>query len=342
LKDEKNKVIVKNMKKRVAFLFGGRSGEHQISLMSTKEVVNALDKEKFEPFLIGISKKGKWYKLEEIPLEEVKEEGNPLEIIPGGERHFLKDSPPIDVVFPLLHGPYGEDGTLQGLLDMMEIPYVGSRVGGSAISMDKDLSKRLLKEKGIKTAKFLTFKKRPSFSQIEKELGTPFFLKPARMGSSLGVSKIKDKEDFEKGVKEAFLYDEKILAEEFIEGRELECSVLGKDNPIASSVGEIIPNLDFYCYKSKYFDKKGAKLIIPVSLEKEIEEKIKSLAIDSFLFLECQGMARVDFFLRDKEVLVNELNTIPGFTKISMYPKLWQESGISYKDLITKLIELAI
>jgi len=251
------------------------------------------------------------------------------------------------VVFPILHGPFGEDGTIQGLLKILDIAFVGPGVLGSAINMDKDVSKRLLKEAGLPTSKFLVFQKNQeqdiSFEKIERELKIPFFVKPANLGSSVGISKVKDKKDFIKAVKEAFRFDNKIIIEEGIEGKEIECSVLGNEKPVASALGEIIPTHDFYSYDAKYFDEDGARMAIPANISEEVVGKIQEMAIQVFKTLCCEGMGRVDFFLtEDNKIFVNEINTIPGFTPISMYPKLWAESGISYSELIDKLIQLAI
>lgn len=251
----------------------------------------------------------------------------------------------IDVVFPILHGPFGEDGTIQGLLKLANVPFVGASVLGSAVGMDKDVMKRLLREAEIPIGKFLTFKEKdiPTYEEAVKNLGLPLFVKPANMGSSVGVSKVREKKDFDKAVWEAFKYDRKILIEEGIKGREIECSVLGNDNPIASIPGEVIPNHDFYSYEAKYIDKDGATLEIPAKLSNEIIKKIQILTVKTFKTLSCEGLGRIDFFLKENgDILVNEINTIPGFTSISMYPKLWEASGISYTELIDRLIQLAL
>jgi D-alanine-D-alanine ligase len=230
---------------------------------------------------------------------------------------------------------------------MAGIPFVGADVLGSAIGMDKDVMKRLLKEAGIETAKCIVLrdyeKNSVSYDKVTESLGLPFFVKPANAGSSVGVSKVKNEEDFNKAIKEAFLYDRKILIEEFIQGREIECSVLGNDAPIASLPGEIIPRHEFYSYEAKYIDEFGADLDVPAKLDPETIQRVQETAVAAFRALCCEGMARVDFFLeKSGRLLINEINTIPGFTKISMYPKLWQVTGLSYKDLLDKLIELAV
>jgi D-alanine-D-alanine ligase len=259
----------------------------------------------------------------------------------------LRESLELDVIFPVLHGTYGEDGTVQGLLKLANIPFVGAGVLSSAIGMDKDVMKRLLRDAKIPVARFITLhqydKDLHTFENAVEQVGCPFFMKPANSGSSVGISKVKTKEEFKSCVEAAFSYDRKILIEEFIQGREIECSVLGNDHPIASLLGEVIPQHEFYSYTAKYLDEDGARFEIPVSLPPGVAEKIQQMAISAYRVLCCEGMARVDFFLGEKgEVYVNEINTIPGFTKISMYPKLWVASGLSYSGLLDCLIELAI
>lgn len=348
---------------RVAVLFGGKSAEHEVSLLSAKSVIEAIDKNKYEVVLIGIDKSGEWFLHEDlnrcllhaddpksIQLKKVqetvaiipKETGNPLVSLSG--RHLNKS---IDVVFPVLHGTYGEDGTVQGLLKLANIPFVGAGVLASALGMDKDVMKRLLRDAGLPVAKFITCSrsnsKQLTFEKIQKALGLPFFVKPANLGSSVGISKIKSEEDFYEKVALAFEYDRKILFEEFIAGREIECSVLGNEDPIASLPGEVIPQHEFYSYEAKYLDENGALFEIPAKLSPELINKVQALAIEAYKTICCEGMARVDIFLKENgEIVINELNTIPGFTKISMYPKMWMSSGLSYPDLIDKLIQLAL
>jgi D-alanine-D-alanine ligase len=251
------------------------------------------------------------------------------------------------VAFPILHGPFGEDGTVQGLLKLADIPFVGAGVLGSAAGMDKDVMKRLLRDAGIPIGKFITLRggpaNAPSFADAAGELGAPFFVKPANMGSSVGVSKVYDEDGCRAALDEAFRFDSKVLIEENIPGREIECSVLGNDNPAASLPGEVRPSKEFYSYEAKYIDSNGAVLEIPAKLPPETVRRVQELAVKTFQTLECQGLSRVDFFLRDSgEVIVNEINTMPGFTKISMYPKLWEASGLGYRELIDRLIQLAI
>ncbi|MBI2357799.1 MAG: D-alanine--D-alanine ligase [Deltaproteobacteria bacterium] len=348
-------------KLRVAVLFGGKSAEHEISLLSAKNVVEAIDKKKYEVILIGIDKKGKWYFNDDARLLQkadrpraikFDQERNALALVPGHKtKQWLRLSGrraqrPVDVVFPVLHGTFGEDGTVQGLLKLADVPFVGAGVLGSAVGMDKDVMKRLLRDAGIPIARFITARRsegKIDFASVERALGLPLFVKPGNLGSSVGIHKVKDERQFVSAVEDAFRYDQKILLEECIQGREIECSVLGNEDPIASVPGEIVTRHEFYSYEAKYLDEKGAALEIPAELPAGVTKEIQDIAIQSFKTLCCEGMARVDFFLRDnRKVIVNEINTIPGFTKISMYPKLWEASGISYTELIDRLIQLAL
>lgn len=349
-----------NKKIRVGILFGGKSAEHEVSLQSAKNVIDAIDKDKYEVSLIGIDKTGRWllpnksqFLLNEsdpklIKLNKENEESVALIPQSGGELTNLTNDDvrtSIDVVFPILHGPFGEDGTIQGLLKLSGIPFVGAGVLGSAVGMDKDVMKRLLRDAGIPIGNFVVFKEGEiiDFDTIVDKLGLPFFVKPANLGSSVGVSKVKDKQAFDIAIAEAFEYDTKILIEEFIDGRELECAVLGNQEPQASGIGEVIPTQEFYSYNAKYIDQNGAVLEIPAKIPEDVSERVRELAIKTFKVLSCEGLGRVDVFLKkDGTILVNEINTIPGFTKISMYPQLWAVAGVSYSELITNLIELAI
>ncbi|MFH1769150.1 MAG: D-alanine--D-alanine ligase family protein [Parcubacteria group bacterium] len=321
----------KESKIRIGVLSGGRSAEHEVSLQSAKNVIDAIDKTKYEVVSIKIDKKGKWDKnLKFIPLL-------------GKERGSVAQS--VDVVFPVLHGTFGEDGTVQGFLKLMDVPYVGCDILGSAVGMDKDIAKRLLRDAGIGIADFITVNHgdKVNFAQIKKKLGMPVFVKPANLGSSVGVSKANNKKEFEKALKEAFKYDRKVIIEESIKGREIECAVLGNEDPKSSLPGEVIPKHDFYSYDAKYIDENGAILVAPAKLPKNMVKKIQQLAVQTFKTLGCEGMARVDMFLTPKGKLVlNEINTIPGFTNISMYPKLWEVTGIPPQKLIDKLIQLAL
>jgi len=345
-------------KVRVAVIFGGRSAENEVSIHSAKNVIAALDKNKYEACLIGIDKLGGWHfgklglKLLSTPYPDLKSfHDNTNALASTSDRNYFpeqSDLQSIDVFFPVLHGPYGEDGTIQGLLKLVNKPFVGSGILGSAVSMDKDVMKRLLSQAKIPVAKFLVFKKQERdslvYEKIKEELGNIFFVKPANLGSSVGVYKIYTREDFFDAIDAAFLYDTKILIEQAVNAREIECSVLGNTDPIASLPGEIIPHHEFYSYEAKYLDENGAELIIPAKLTKKQVKRIQTLAIKTFKVLECSGMARVDFFLERAtgKIFVNEVNTIPGFTNISMYPQLWQVSGLSSKELIDRLITLAI
>lgn len=346
----------------VGILFGGKSTEHEVSLQSAKNVLDAMDREKYNVTLVGIDKSGRWYLNDQshfllnshdpkrIALNKSDKD---VVLVPGDESRELLclgggyDGGKLDVIFPVLHGAFGEDGTMQGLLKLVDIPFVGAGVLGSAVAMDKDVAKRLLRDAGVPIAKFLVFsrweREKINFQEILQDLGLPLFIKPANAGSSVGVSKVKNEAQFALAIEEAFAFDRKILIEECIVGREVECAVLGNDHPRASAVGEIIAQQEFYSYEAKYIDENGALLKIPANLPAETVASIQEQAIKAYQALCCEGMARVDFFLTpDHVAIVNEINTIPGFTKISMYPKLWEISGISYPELIDRLIQLAL
>ncbi|OGI74682.1 D-alanine--D-alanine ligase A [Candidatus Nomurabacteria bacterium RIFCSPHIGHO2_01_FULL_43_16] len=302
---------------KIGVLFGGKSAEHDVSLQSARNVINALDKKKYQVVLVKINRNGK-FKFDSI-------------------KNF-------DVVFPVMHGPFGEDGSMQGLLKLAGVPFVGPSVLGSAVGMDKDVMKRLFRDAGILIGKFIVIKdnEKINFNKVKKELGLPVFVKPVNMGSSVGINKVRNEKEFKKAVKEAFKFDTKVIIEEFISGREIECSVLGNKKPTASIPGEIIANQEFYSYDAKYIDEESVA-VIPAKIDKKTTKKIQELAIRVFKVLNCEGMGRVDFFLKKNgRVVVNEINTIPGFTKISMYPKLWEASGMPLPKLLDKLIELAI
>jgi D-alanine-D-alanine ligase len=345
---------------RVGIIFGGRSAEHEVSLQSAKNVIAAINRDKYEVVLIGMDKEGGWHLSDETgyllnetnpKLIALNNTGNELALVPGESSKQLMDikkEKPIgrlDVVFPVLHGTYGEDGTIQGMLKLADIPFVGAGVLGSAVGMDKDVAKRLLRDAGIRIADFITLRREADadFKTAKERLGLPLFIKPANMGSSVGITKVDSEEGFLAGVKKAFEYDMKVLVEECIKGREIECSVLGNDDPIVSVPGEIIPSHEFYSYEAKYIDEKGALLEIPAKLSEKKIAEFRETAKEVYETLNCEGMARVDFFLKESgEIIVNEINTIPGFTRISMYPKLWEASGISYAELIDRLIGLAL
>lgn len=338
-------------KLKVAVIFGGQSAEHEVSIQSAKNIVSALDREKYKPILIYIDKSGQWF-LNDSPkkLLESSITDNPKSLTNLKNKPIpfaSTDSETIDVVFPVLHGTYGEDGTMQGMLKLMNLPFVGCGVLASAVGMDKDVMKRLLKEAKIPVAKFLVFKntdrEKLTYQNIKSKLGSVFFVKPANAGSSIGISKVKNAKDFEQAINEAFKYDNKIIIEEFIKGKEIEVSVLGNDHPIASIPGEIIPTHEFYSYEAKYLDENGAILKIPADRPKSLVKKIQKLAIKTYQTLCCESLSRVDMFLTNSgKIYINEINTLPGFTQISMYPKLWEISGISYPELLDKLIQLAI
>jgi D-alanine-D-alanine ligase len=352
------------MKKiRVGVLFGGRSAEHEVSLQSARNVLEALDRDTYEPFLIGIDREGRWRLDEQArvlfdaarPLPALAVNGpREVALAARGEGSRLldlsgnADIAKLDVIFPVLHGPYGEDGSVQGLCRLANIPCVGAGILGSAVGMDKDVMKRLLRDAGLPNARFLLVTrgaKPPAFAEVVSLLGTPVFVKPANLGSSVGISKAGTAEEFAGAVATALRYDTKVIVEECITGREIECSVLGNNDPIASVPGEIVTGGGhaFYDYEAKYLDEKGAELCIPAQLDGPTSEKVRSLAVKTYTTLCCEGMARVDMFLRGTgEVLVNEINTIPGFTRISMYPKLWEASGISPRQLVDRLIQLAL
>jgi D-alanine-D-alanine ligase len=348
-------------KLRVALLFGGKSAEHEISLISARNIFQAMDKKKYDVLAVAIDKHGRWSVdegarlLRDASSSRVESIGTKQSVaaLPGDTQTPIvraatgKTLEGVDVAFPVLHGPLGEDGTIQGLLKLAGVPFIGAGVLGSAVGMDKDVMKRLLRDAKIPIAKFLVFARQDQnairFGPLSKALGLPLFVKPANLGSSVGISKVSRQSELAGAIKEAFRYDNKIIVEEGIVGREIECSVLGNEQPIASLPGEIIVQRDFYSYDAKYLDDKGARLEIPARLPRTIVSKIQQTAVQAYRTLCCEGMARVDFFLRPNgRVLVNEINTIPGFTKISMYPKMWQASGLSYSRLIDRLIALAL
>lgn len=344
-------------KLRVGLLFGGKSAEHEVSIQSARSVVNAIDGDRFDVTLIGIDQTGRWYLDTEHKLLSSTDAGTEriteVGLLRRGETSSLVaidttlSVGELDVVFPVLHGPFGEDGTVQGLLKLANIPFVGAGVLGSAVGMDKDVMKRLLKEAGIPVSPFRSITCDTDFEPLIDgfiaDLGLPLFIKPANLGSSVGITKAHTSEEVADGIREAFRYDTKVVIDQFVEGREIECSVLGHRDPIASLPGEILPRLEYYSYEAKYIDENGAELIIPAELDARCIEEIQTTAIKVFKTLCCSGMARVDVFLTpDNQVVVNEINTIPGFTDISMYPKLWEASGISYTELISRLVDHAI
>jgi D-alanine-D-alanine ligase len=352
-------------KVRVGIVFGGRSGEHEVSLMSAQGVMNAIDKSKYEVVPIGITKDGRWLA-----------SGDPMRALASGENaashHAALLAEPsqrglmrleeqeqnltavgvsqLDIVFPILHGPYGEDGTVQGLLELAGIPYVGAGVMASAVGMDKAVFKDVVRAHGLPVAPYLVIKRKafeqhpdPIIAQIEADVGYDCFVKPANLGSSVGITKAHNRAELSAALAEAARYDRKLIVEVAVDAREIEVSVLGNDEPIASVPGEIVPCNEFYDYAAKYIDG-DSELLIPAPIPPETAEAIRRMAVQAYLAIDCAGMARADFLL-DRltgEVYLNEVNTLPGFTPISMYPKLWEATGISYPELIDRLIQLAL
>ena len=354
---------------RLGIIFGGRSGEHEVSLESARSVMGALDRDKYELVPIGITKEGRWIASGD-PMRALKT-GDPSASQPAallsdpdqrslmrldGTGDAIRATPlaELDVVFPLLHGPYGEDGTVQGLLELTGLPYVGASVTASAVAMDKVIFKDVVRAHGLPIVEHVTLKRKTweadresVVAEIAGQLGYPVFTKPANLGSSVGISKCHSSVELMAGLREAARYDRKLIVEAAVPAaREIEISVLGNDDPVASVPGEIIPSREFYSYEAKYMDNGDAAsdLLIPAPLSAEMTERVRDLAIQTYRAIDCAGMARVDFLLsgETKVLYVNEVNTIPGFTKISLYPKLWEASGVPYSELIDRLIELAL
>lgn len=363
-----------NKKIRVGLIFGGKSGEHEISLASANSVARAIDREKYDVTLIGITKEGRWLAGERTLDQLVASSPSPLlksgdvggetstangttnakDLVPraGGALTTVTPLSAIDVAFPLLHGPFGEDGTVQGLLELAEIPYVGSGVAASAVGMDKVLMKGIFRAHGLPQVDWMAVLRREwesepeqTIRRIEEAFGYPCFIKPANLGSSVGVTKAHNWDELAQALATAAQYDRKLLAERAAENaREIECSVLGNDEPIASLPGEILPRREFYDYVAKYETDSGTELVVPADLPSDIVKQIQDLAIRAFRAVDACGMARVDFFVEraTNRVLLSEINTIPGFTAVSMYPKMWQASGLAYPDLIDRLLQLAL
>ena len=345
---------------RLGILFGGRSGEHEISLMSATSVIKAIDKEKFVPVLIGITKEGNWLlydgsieKIEDGSWQGIAEaalEANPEKYaitILGAGGKSLKDT--IDFALPILHGPYGEDGTIQGLFEMADIPYGGCGVLGSAAAMDKTLAKEIFAKENLPICRHLNLLAEEVeenlervINRVEKFLPYPVFVKPANMGSSVGISKARNTEELKAAIREAIKYDRRLVLEEGLDCREIETGVLGNYKPVAAAVGEILPSAEFYSYQAKYFDGGQSKICIPADISSDIAEEIKAIALEAYQLLDCCGFARVDFFLEKgtNKIYINEINTIPGFTKFSMFPLLWAEAGVPYPELIERIIRL--
>ncbi len=354
---------------RVGIVFGGRSGEHEVSLRSARSVMDAIDKEKYETVPIGITKEGHWLvggdpmkalasrvdpRLLKAPVGD--EDSRELAVVANEETALVPRASllnDLDVVFPVLHGPFGEDGTVQGLLELAGLPYVGAGVTGSAVGMDKIVFKDVMRARGLPIVPHLHFKRKvwerdreAVLDEIEAELGYAVFTKPANLGSSVGICKCYNRASLAAGLDEAARFDRKLLVEQAVpHAREIEVSVLGNDEPIASLPGEIVPKREFYDYVAKYVDEGDAasELLIPAPLSDQLTAQVRGLAVQTYLAIDCAGLARVDFLLNGvtDELFVNELNTIPGFTSISMYPKLWEATGISYRELISRLIDLA-
>ena len=353
----------------MAILYGGRSGEHEVSLQSAASVINHLDRSRFEIVPVAIDKQGRWH-LNDISLLEGKKSlpvfkdtpkvvlaPNPADTSTGSALIQLGGGQEkgIDVVFPVLHGPLCEDGTIQGLLELADVPYVGSGVLASAVAMDKEMAKRIARDAGLPIVPYVSLRqerwqkeKQQSAEKIQEALGYPVFVKPSNLGSSVGVHKIKEPSDLNTALEDAFKYDTKVLVEVAVNAREIEVSVLenpetGAD-PLVSVPGEINPAHEFYSYEAKYLDEKGAELIIPAKLDAAQTKRAQKIASEAFTALECEGMARVDMLLdrTSGTIFFNEVNTIPGFTPISMYPKMWEVSGISYQELLSRLVDLAI
>lgn len=337
-------------KQKIAILFGGRSVEHGVSINSARNIAEYIDKQKFELVLIGISTSGTWHLVREVSKEIEKGELLSVSLTPG--QFFLTSDTGrkvrADVVFPVLHGTDGEDGSIQGLIKALDVPMVGTGVLGSAMSMSKLVTKRLLKEAGIPVADFLYYffseKNSIRFEEVKSKIGLPLMVKSASLGSSVGVSKVKSEADFAAAIEEGFRYDDCILIEKFIKGREVECAVMGNTPAQASMPGEIVVSsaYEFYTFDAKYVDDKAVSIEVPAKLDGEAVEKIRQLSLKTYQSLACEDFARVDLFLTEAgDVFVNEINTIPGFTNSSMFPMMWRERGISFTDLITTLIGFA-
>jgi D-alanine-D-alanine ligase len=333
------------VRRRVAVLMGGRSSEHAVSVASGRSVIDALDPDRYEALTVEIDRDGRW-SLPSGHVPKSLEEGTapasdrPQLPVPAASGEIAATLADVEVVLPILHGPFGEDGRLQGLLEMAGVPYVGADHAASALCMDKDLFKAVMRDQGIPVTRNITLR---NGAAPENPFGYPVFVKPARLGSSVGITKAHDEGELRAAVDLAFRHDEKVLVEEFVSGTEVEVGVLGNRNPVASLVGEIdVTNNEWYDYEAKY-DEGEMELIVPARITPEQTARVQELAVQAFVATECEGMARVDCFVReDGEVLVNELNTIPGFTSTSVYAKLFEASGIAYPDLLDRLIELAL
>jgi D-alanine-D-alanine ligase len=330
-----------NERVRVAVLAGGRSSEHAISVASARSVVDALDPARYETQVVEIGRDGRW----QIGGETLSLSATDDDAVVGTLPVVADHGPPahalgaVDVVLPILHGPFGEDGTVQGLLELAGVPYVGAGVAASALCMDKDLCKAVLRDRGIPVARHVTLREG---DPVEHPFDYPVFVKPARLGSSVGISKVHDESELGPAVELARRHDDKILVEELVPGVEVECGVLGNRDPVASEVGEIVAHAEWYDYSAKY-DEGGMDLVIPARVPPEVRERAREVAVEAFVATECEGMARIDCFARpDGQVVVNEINTIPGFTATSVYAKLFEATGVGYAELLDRLIELAL
>jgi D-alanine-D-alanine ligase len=338
---------------RLAILYGGRSAEHQVSVVSARSVMEALDPDRFEVVPIAITRDGAWMLPDRSPLELTAADGTLPEVEAAGRELAVRPQEGVhgvDVVFPILHGPFGEDGTVQGLFELADLPYVGSGVLASALAMDKAMAKVVLAQADLPQAPYLVVPERDwraDPSRVAAEVGGrlhyPVFTKPARLGSSIGISKVKTPDGLADGLADAFAHDTKALVEQGIAARELECGVLGNDAPEASVVGEVVPGHEFYDFEAKYLDE-SLKLEIPAPVPAAVRDRVRELSLRAFQALDCEGFARVDFFYEEAtgRVLLNEVNTIPGFTPKSMFPMLWGASGLSYPDLVARLVDLAV
>jgi D-alanine-D-alanine ligase len=338
---------------RLAILYGGRSAEHQGSVVSARSVMEALDPDRFEVVPIAITRAGAWLLPDRSPLELTASDGALPEVEAAGTELAVRPEQGVggvDVVFPILHGPFGEDGTVQGLFELADLPYVGSGVLASALAMDKAMAKVVLAQAGLPQAPYLVVPERDwradpdrVAAEVEGRLAYPVFTKPARLGSSIGISKVKIPDGLAAGLADAFAHDTKALVEQGVVARELECGVLGNDAPEASVVGEVVPGHEFYDFEAKYLDE-SLKLEIPAPVPGAVRDRVRELSLRAFQALDCEGFARVDFFYEEAtgRVLLNEVNTIPGFTPKSMFPMLWGASGLSYPDLVARLVDLAV
>jgi len=337
--------------KKIAILYGGRSVEHGVSINSARNIFEYIDRTKFEPLPIGISKDGRWFLT--TGVDKSIEQGKPLGLVLNPQDPALLilssgEKINVDVVFPVLHGTDGEDGSIQGMIKAMDIPMVGTGVLGSSLSMSKIVSKRLLKEAGIPVTKFLTYayaeKDNVQYDKIAAALGSTFMVKSASLGSSVGVSKVKNEADFKHAIEDSFRYDDQVIVEQYVKGRELECAVLGNHPPQASYPGEVVisDKYEFYTFDAKYVDPDAVRIDVPANIDKVTAEKIREISVKAFQALNCEDFARVDLFLEENgNIYVNEINSIPGFTNSSMFPVMWKERGIEFPALITRLLDLA-